>query len=147
MQKIKNPNYQGKWKAPIIDNPGLLLSLIGFVLYAPKFPVKWYLIKCECFADFKDDPELYVYPHLRYVGIELWQVTFSPFVLSSSNCSQVTDDIVLYQVKSGTLFDNVLVSDDPEYAKQLAEETWGKQKDVCGFFPFTLNHPKLCLLS
>jgi len=79
---------------------------------------------------------------LRYVGIELWQVTFSPFVLPSSNCSQVTDDIVLYQVKSGTLFDNVLLSDDPEYAKQLAEETWGKQKDVCGFFPFTLNYPK-----
>ncbi|KAI5587156.1 hypothetical protein BDE02_05G012400 [Populus trichocarpa] len=76
-KKIKNPNYQGKWKAPKIDNP-----------------------------DFKDDPELYVYPNLRYVGIELWQV------------------------KSGTLFDNVLVSDDPEYAKQLAEETWGKQKDA-----------------
>uniref|UniRef100_A0A6N2KRR9 Calreticulin n=1 Tax=Salix viminalis TaxID=40686 RepID=A0A6N2KRR9_SALVM len=76
-KKIKNPNYQGKWKAPIIDNP-----------------------------DFKDDSELYVYPDLGYVGIELWQV------------------------KSGTLFDNVLVSDDPEYAKQMAEETWGKQKDA-----------------
>lgn len=34
------------------------------------------------------------------------------------------------QVKSGTLFDNVLICDDPEYAKTLAEETWGKQKDV-----------------
>lgn len=34
------------------------------------------------------------------------------------------------QVKSGTMFDNVLVSDDPEYAKKLAEETWGKHKDV-----------------
>ncbi|OMO88975.1 hypothetical protein COLO4_20010 [Corchorus olitorius] len=30
-------------------------------------------------------------------------------------------------VKSGTLFD-VLVCDDPEYAKKLAEEMWGKQK-------------------
>ncbi|KAL8171750.1 hypothetical protein V2J09_023554 [Rumex salicifolius] len=76
-KKIKNPNYQGKWKAPVIDNP-----------------------------EFKDDPELYVYPNLKYVGVELWQV------------------------KSGTLFDNVLVCDDPEYAKQLAEETWGKQKDA-----------------
>jgi len=27
-------------------------------------------------SDFKDDPELYVYPNLKYVGIELWQVTF-----------------------------------------------------------------------
>ncbi|KAL4352563.1 hypothetical protein GQ457_06G021580 [Hibiscus cannabinus] len=76
-KKIKNPNYKGKWKAPMIDNP-----------------------------DFKDDPDLYVFPNLKYVGIELWQV------------------------KSGTLFDNILVADDAEYAKKLAEETWGKQKDA-----------------
>lgn len=42
---------------------------------------------------------------------------------------------VLCQVKSGTLFDNVLICDDPEYAKKLAEETWGKQKDVCCLLP------------
>jgi len=76
-KKIKNPNFKGKWKAPMIDNP-----------------------------EFKDDPELYVYPNLKYIGIELWQV------------------------KSGTLFDNILVSDDPEYAKKVAEETWGKNKDA-----------------
>ncbi|GLJ19026.1 hypothetical protein SUGI_0341340 [Cryptomeria japonica] len=76
-KKIKNPNFKGKWKAPMIDNP-----------------------------EFKDDPELYVFPNLKYIGIELWQV------------------------KSGTLFDNILVSDDPEYAKKLAEETWGKNKDA-----------------
>ncbi|XP_023922708.2 calreticulin isoform X1 [Quercus suber] len=76
-KKIKNPNYQGKWKAPLIDNP-----------------------------DFKDDPDLYVFPKLKYVGIELWQV------------------------KSGTLFSNVLITDDAEYAKQLAEDTWGKYKDA-----------------
>ncbi|CAK9152908.1 unnamed protein product [Ilex paraguariensis] len=76
-KSIKNPNYMGEWKAPMIDNP-----------------------------DFKDEPDIYVYHHLRYVRIELWQV------------------------KSGTLFDNVLVCDDPEYAKQLAEDTWGKHKDA-----------------
>ncbi|XP_012833817.1 PREDICTED: calreticulin-like isoform X2 [Erythranthe guttata] len=76
-KKIKNPNFKGKWTAPMIDNP-----------------------------DFKDDPDIYVFPKLKYVGIELWQV------------------------KSGTLFDNVLISDDPDYAKKLAEETWGKQKDA-----------------
>ncbi|PKI37731.1 hypothetical protein CRG98_041882 [Punica granatum] len=75
-KKIKNPNYKGKWKAPMIDNP-----------------------------EYKDDPELYVYPNLKYVGIELWQV------------------------KSGTMFDNVLICDDVEYAKKFAEETWGKNKD------------------
>ncbi|KAL8492483.1 hypothetical protein ACS0TY_023889 [Phlomoides rotata] len=33
------------------------------------------------------------------------------------------------RVKLGTLFDNILISDNPEYAKKLAEETWGKQND------------------
>lgn len=26
------------------------------------------------YVDFKDDPEIYVFPKLKYVGIELWQV-------------------------------------------------------------------------
>ncbi|KAI6684612.1 hypothetical protein NL676_030525 [Syzygium grande] len=60
----------------------------------------------------KDDPELYVFPILKYAGIELQQVKF------------------------GTLFANVLVCDDPEDAKKLAEETWGKNKDACGFAPY-----------
>ncbi|KAL8488038.1 hypothetical protein ACS0TY_023889 [Phlomoides rotata] len=34
------------------------------------------------------------------------------------------------RVKLGTLFDNILISDNPEYAKKLAEETWGKQNDA-----------------
>lgn len=39
-------------------------------------------------------------------------------------------DIIICQVKSGTLFDNILICDDPDYAKKFAEETWGKNKDV-----------------
>ncbi|KAJ8622293.1 hypothetical protein MRB53_030822 [Persea americana] len=38
--------------------------------------------------------------------------------------------LIVVDVKSGTLFDNILICDDPEYAKKFAEETWGKQKDV-----------------
>lgn len=34
------------------------------------------------------------------------------------------------QVKAGSLFDNILVTDDVEYAKSFAEETWGKNKEV-----------------
>ena len=56
--------------------------------------------------DVEIDTELYVFTNLKYVGIELWQV------------------------KSGSLFDNILVTDDPEYAKSFAEETWGKNKEV-----------------
>eukprot|EP00250_Pteridium_aquilinum_P014673 c22134_g1_i1 orf=211-1431(+) len=75
--KIKNPAYKGKWKAPMIDNP-----------------------------DFEDDPEIYAFSKLKYVGMELWQV------------------------KAGSLFDNILVTDDVEYAKTFAEETWGKNKEA-----------------
>lgn len=34
------------------------------------------------------------------------------------------------QVKAGTIFDNVLVTDDVEYAKSFAENTWGKSKEA-----------------
>ncbi|KAJ8643161.1 hypothetical protein MRB53_004909 [Persea americana] len=42
-------------------------------------------------------------------------------------CHFIPEDHI---VKSGTLFDNILICDDPEYAKKFAEETWGKQKDA-----------------
>ena len=33
------------------------------------------------------------------------------------------------QVKAGTIFDNVLITDDEEYAEEYGNETWGKTKD------------------
>jgi len=35
-----------------------------------------------------------------------------------------------FQVKSGSIFDNIIVSDDFATAKAFAEETWGKTKDA-----------------
>merc|ERR1711879_124809 len=35
----------------------------------------------------------------------------------------------LWQVKSGTIFDNILITDDPEEAKRIGDETWGATKD------------------
>lgn len=37
---------------------------------------------------------------------------------------------VFLQVKAGSIFDNILITDEIEYAKEAAEETWGKNKDV-----------------
>lgn len=34
------------------------------------------------------------------------------------------------QVKSGTIFDNILVTDDIEYAAKFRDETWGSMKDA-----------------
>ena len=36
---------------------------------------------------------------------------------------------ILLQVKSGTIFDNILITDDEAYAEEFGNETWGKTKD------------------
>ncbi len=33
------------------------------------------------------------------------------------------------QVKAGTIFDNILITDDEDYATEFGEETWGATKD------------------
>ena len=34
------------------------------------------------------------------------------------------------QVKAGSVFDNILICDDPEYARKVVEETWGANREV-----------------
>jgi len=34
------------------------------------------------------------------------------------------------QVKAGSVFDNILICDDPEYARNVVEETWGANREV-----------------
>ena len=36
----------------------------------------------------------------------------------------------LLQVKSGTIFDNILITDDEAHAEAVGEETWGATKDA-----------------
>merc|ERR1712205_82876 len=54
---------------------------------------------------YKSDDKLGQYPKFSTVGVDVWQV------------------------KSGTIFDNILITDDVEYATQHAEKTWKAQKD------------------
>ena len=63
------------------------------------------MIKNPEYVDGSGD-ELYRYQDLKYVAFELWQV------------------------KSGSIFDNILVTDDVEYAKEFAMNTWGAMKDI-----------------
>merc|ERR1711990_463529 len=51
------------------------------------------------------DDTLYKYASFSTVGIDIWQV------------------------KAGTIFDNILVTDDVDYAKSHGEKTWKAQKD------------------
>ena len=43
------------------------------------------------------------------------------------NCSYM---ICKFQVKSGTIFDNILITDDESHAETIGDETWGATKDA-----------------
>ncbi|KAM0878468.1 hypothetical protein ACQ4PT_034876 [Festuca glaucescens] len=95
----------GEWTAPTIPNPDYKGPWTQKKIKNPNYKGKWKAPLIDN-PEFKDDPYIYSFDSLKHIGIELWQV------------------------KSGTLFDNILITDDPEYAKKLAEETWGKHKDA-----------------
>lgn len=42
------------------------------------------------------------------------------------------------QVKAGSVFDNILICDDPEYARQVVEDVWGKNREVSCFSSYLL---------
>lgn len=54
--------------------------------------------------EYEDDGELYVLPPLKFAGFEIWQV------------------------KAGTIFDNILLTDDLAEARAFADATWGASK-------------------
>lgn len=94
----------GEWEAPLIPNPEFKGPWTPKKIKNPNYNGKW---KAPLISnpEFEEDPDLYVLPPLKYFGMELWQV------------------------KAGSVFDNILVTDDPEYAKKFAEETWGNIKE------------------
>jgi len=73
---IDNPDYQGPWVHPEIDNPDY----------------------------FYDDAVYHVCNSCGAVGFELWQV------------------------KAGTIFDDIIVTDSLDEAEEFAEETWAARK-------------------
>ncbi|RLN40520.1 calreticulin-like [Panicum miliaceum] len=95
----------GEWTAPTIPNPEYKGPWKQKKMKNPDYKGKWKAPLIDN-PDYKDDPYIYAFDSLKHIGIELWQV------------------------KSGTLFDNILITDDPDYAKKFAEETWAKQKDA-----------------
>lgn len=93
---------------------------------------------------------------IKYVGIEVWQV--GQFFLSSkfnhiinrkflfpfSPCKAIIliwmaaankiKPNIIFQVKGGSVFDNVLICDDPDYAKQVVDEVFSNREVSISFF-------------
>ncbi|GFR39621.1 hypothetical protein Agub_g85 [Astrephomene gubernaculifera] len=95
----------GTWEPPMIPNPEYKGEWKQKMIKNPDFKGIWVAPDIEN-PEYKHDDTLYNFKDLKYVGFELWQV------------------------KSGSIFDNIMVTDDFETAKAFAEETWGKSKDA-----------------
>ncbi|CAB1326019.1 unnamed protein product [Coregonus sp. 'balchen'] len=70
----------------------------------PDYKGKWVHPEIDN-PDYSADSEIYRFDSIGVIGLDLWQV------------------------KSGTIFDNFLITDDATLAKEVGNETWGQTKD------------------
>jgi calreticulin len=89
----------GEWEAPMIENPEYKGVWYPNMIPNPEYKGEWEhpLIANP---DFVDDPNIYAYDDFSWVGIDIWQV------------------------KSGTIFDNIIFTDNIEEAEAHAEKFW-----------------------
>lgn len=95
----------GTWEPPMIPNPEYKGEWKPKMIKNPAYKGIWVAPDIDN-PEYKHDDKLYNYKDLKFVGFELWQV------------------------KAGSIFDNIIVTDDFDTAKAFAEETWGKNKDA-----------------
>ena len=87
----------GEWEPPQVPNPEFRGEWYPKRIENPSYKGLWKPAQVPN-PDFKDDPNLYLYPSNKYIGFDLWQV------------------------KSGTIFDNILITDDEKLAEKFAKD-------------------------
>ncbi|RIA96337.1 Calreticulin family-domain-containing protein [Glomus cerebriforme] len=94
----------GEWEPPHMSNPEFKGEWRQKMIDNPNYKGPW---KVPLIPNpvYKEDKLLHVYNTL-YIGFDLWQV------------------------KSGTIFDNILITDDIEEANKLSNETFVKYRDA-----------------
>jgi len=93
----------GEWEPPLIDNPEFKGEWIAPKITNPDYKGEWSPAQIKN-KDFEEGVQLAAYDSF-YVGFELWIVN------------------------NGTIFDNILVTDDIEYAKAQGEKLWRPTAD------------------
>jgi len=94
-------DLDGEWEAPTISNPEYKGEWSPKTIPNPEYKGEWVHPMIPN-PDYVDDDELYLFSDNAFVGFELWQV------------------------KAGTIFDNILVTDSVSEANEHAEKTWAK---------------------
>lgn len=95
----------GAWEPPMIDNPEFKGEWKARQIPNPAYKGKWVHPEISN-PEYKEDQEVVTFPSLGAVGFELWQV------------------------KSGTIFDNILVSDSVKEADEFLAQTYTSSKDA-----------------
>merc|ERR1712166_430126 len=85
----------GEWEAPMIDNPEFKGEWSVKRISNPAYKGVWESKKIAN-PEFEDDKAVYSFPDFGFIGFDLWQV------------------------KAGTIFDNVIVTDDKAEADTFA---------------------------
>jgi len=92
-------DMDGEWEAPMIDNPEYKGEWKPKEIVNPDYKGPWVHPKIPN-PDYAHDAFLYRYEDIGAIGLDLWQV------------------------KSGSIFDNILITDDPAEAEAFAQETF-----------------------
>jgi calreticulin len=95
----------GEWEAPQIDNPEYKGEWKAKKIDNPDYKGPWVHPEIDN-PEYEFDANMYSYASHAYIGFDLWQV------------------------KSGTVFDNIIVTDDIKEAEALLAETYTKNKDA-----------------
>ncbi|CAF1224257.1 unnamed protein product [Rotaria magnacalcarata] len=95
----------GTWEPPMIDNPEYKGVWKARQIDNPAYKGPWVHPEIDN-PDYVEDNNLYLYKDLGIIGFDLWQV------------------------KSGTIFDNIIITDSVKRAEDFGNETWGKTKDA-----------------
>lgn len=94
----------GTWEAPMIDNPEYKGEWKAKKIANPAYKGKWTHPEIAN-PDFVEDKEIYAF-NSEFVAFDLWQV------------------------KAGSIFDNIMVTDDVKEAENFLAQTYGKNKDA-----------------
>ncbi|KAJ2663774.1 hypothetical protein IW148_002332 [Coemansia sp. RSA 1199] len=91
-------DMDGDWEAPMVANPEYKGEWKPRMIKNPEYQGEWSAPLIDN-PNYEEDEDLAVF-NIGYVGLDVWTV------------------------KSGTIFDNILITDDIDYASQFGNSTW-----------------------
>ncbi|XP_051893544.1 calreticulin 3a [Pristis pectinata] len=94
----------GEWEPAMIPNPEYKGEWKPKQSKNPNYKGAWVHPEIDN-PEYAPDANIYKFQNIGVIGLDLWQV------------------------KSGTIFDNILITDDEKYAEEFGNETWQKTKE------------------